>query len=362
VSDGPEVEPGTEPVPEPVPEPGEPLVSLQEIEDAAERIRDAVLRTPLLPGELPDGERVWLKCESLQHGGAFKIRGAHNFIALLPEAVRRRGVVTYSSGNHAQGVARAARSFGVDALIVMPEDAPAVKVEGTRRLGGEVVFSGHTTTERRERAREVARERGCTVVPPYDHRRIIAGQGTAALEAWAQLRDAAEAGRAASPEPGLVLVPIGGGGLISGHAAALAELVPGCRVVGVEPECAASMRRSLEAGEPVSLERVDTIADGLKPVEPGALTFRHVRELVDEVVTVSDRALVRGLRWCFDRRLVVEPSGAATVAALLDGAAAVPAAGETVAVLSGGNVDPEDYARWTTDDDSEPGTGRADDL
>ncbi|MFW6193402.1 MAG: threonine ammonia-lyase, partial [Gemmatimonadota bacterium] len=187
MSDGPEAaEAGTGPVgagPEPVPDPDEPLVSLSEVEEAAGRIRDAVLRTPLLPGELPGGEPVWLKCENLQHGGAFKIRGAHNFLALLPEDERARGVVTYSSGNHAQGVARAARFFGVDAVIVMPEDAPEVKVEGTRRLGGEVVFAGRTTTERRERAREVARERGCTVVPPYDHRRIIAGQGTAALEA-----------------------------------------------------------------------------------------------------------------------------------------------------------------------------------
>lgn len=351
MSDGPEAVPGTESEPEPVPDPDEPLVSLGEVEEAAERIRGAVLRTPLLPGELPGGTRVWLKCESLQHGGAFKIRGAYNYMALLPEDVRRRGVVTYSSGNHAQGVARAARSFGVDSVIVMPEDAPAVKVEGTRRLGGEVVFAGHTTPERRERALEIARDRGCTVVPPYDHRHVIAGQGTTALETWAQLEEAAEAGRAASAHPGLVLVPIGGGGLVSGHAATLAELAPGSRVVGVEPDGAPSMRRSLDAGEPVALEEIDTIADGLKPVKPGALTFRHVRDLVDDVVTVPDPALVRGLRWCFDRRLVVEPSGAATVAALLAGAVEAPAAGETVAVLSGGNVDPEAYASWTTEDD-----------
>jgi threonine dehydratase len=338
---------------------GEALVSLEEVRAAADRVHGVVRRTPLVPGELPgDGGRVWLKCENLQHGGAFKIRGAYNFIALLGDEERERGLVTYSSGNHAQGVARAASAFGARAVIVMPEDAPAVKVQGTRRLGGEIVLEGHTTTERRGRAEEIAREAGATVVPPFDHRHIIAGQGTAALEAVDQLRAAAEDGRADAAEPSVVVVPIGGGGLVSGHAAALAELCPGCRVVGVEPEGAPSMKRSLEAGEPVSLERVETIADGLKPVRPGDLTFRHVRELVDRVVTVSEEALVRGLRWCFERGLVVEPSGGATVAALLEGAvSAGDAAGEeVVAVLSGGNADPAAYGAWIDEGDHRSST------
>lgn len=325
---------------------GTSLVSLDAVREAAGRLTGVALRTPLVPGTLSGGEDVWLKCESLQHGGAFKIRGAYNFTALLPEVERERGLVTYSSGNHAQGVAAAARAFGVPAVIVMPEDAPRVKVEGTRSLGGEVVREGHTTTERRARAEEIARETGATIVPPFDHPDIVAGQGTTALEALEQLQEAAAVDSRDPRPPGLVVVPIGGGGLLSGHAVVLRALHPDCRVVGVEPEGAASMKRSLEAGEPVSLDHVDTIADGLKPVRPGDLTFRHVRALVDDVVTVSEEALVEGLRWCFRRRLVVEPSGGAALAALLSGAVDPPDDGATLAVVSGGNVDPDAYARW----------------
>lgn len=348
------------------PSPDVPLVSPDEVREAAGRIAGVALRTPLLSGELPGGRRVWLKCENFQHGGSFKIRGAYNFMARLEPEAREAGLVTYSSGNHAQGVAYAARAFGARAVIVMPQDAPAVKVEGTKRLGGEVEFAGYTTTDRRARAEELAAETGATIVPPYDHPHIIAGQGTVVLEAWEQLGRALErrrsgvsrtgttdgakgaaARRGVAPELGVLLVPIGGGGLLSGNAAMVRELAPECRVVGVEPEGAASMKRSLEAGGPVTLDAVDSIADGLKPVRPGDLTFRHVRELVDDVVTVSDEALVEGLRWCYGRRLVAEPSGAATVAALLSGAVATEEGeGEIVAVVSGGNVDADAFAGW----------------
>lgn len=324
------------------------LVELDEVRDAARRLGGVSRVTPLLPGRLPGGEDLWLKCENLQHGGAFKVRGAYNFVSRLSDGERSAGLVTYSSGNHAQGVARAAREFGIRAVIVMPVDAPSTKVAGTRRLGGEVVLEGTTTTERRERAEAVAQETGATIVPPFDHRWVIAGQGTVALETVRQLEEAAAGGgMEATGRPGLVLVPIGGGGLLSGHAAVLAALAPGCRLVGVEPEGAASMKRSLEAGEPVTLEHVETVADGLKPVRPGDLTFRHVRELVDEVVTVSEPALREAVLWCFERRLVVEPSGAATVAALLSGAGdGSGVEDDVVAVLSGGNVDPGILAQW----------------
>lgn len=338
------------------------LVGLEAIRSAAGRLQGVVRRTPFLDAPSPAGGegRIWLKCESLQHAGAFKVRGAYNFTSLLSDAERAAGLVTFSSGNHAQGVAFAAREFGIPAVIVMPVDAPRSKVEGTRALGGEVVREGTRSSERERRARELATEEGYTVVPPFDHPNIIAGQGTAGLEIVEQLREAAHAEgrdpRGPDATPGLVLVPIGGGGLISGIAAVLRELAPDCRVVGVEPAGAASMALSLEAGEPVSLEEIDTVADGLKPVRPGELTFRHVRELVDQVVTVTDDAIRRAVAWCFRRKLVVEPSGAATVAALASGRVSGPGgAGATVAVLSGGNVDTDVLCRWLAAD--EPGDG-----
>lgn len=335
-------------------EASDPLVSAEEIREAARRLEGVARRTPLLPGDLPDGRRVWLKCENLQRGGAFKVRGAYNFVSRLGDDGRAAGLVTYSSGNHAQGVALAAGAFGVRATIVMPRDAPPVKIRGVRRLGGRIVLEGTTTTQRRERAEAVARETGATVVPPYDHRDIIAGQGTAALEAVEQLREVAPRGAGATGRPGLVLVPIGGGGLISGHAALLRDMAPACRIVGVEPEGAASMRRSLDAGEPVTLEHVETLADGLKPVRPGDLTFRHVRELVDDVVTVDEDALRRAVVWHVERHLVVEPSGAATVAALLsDDVPGPEPEGDVVAVVSGGNVDPGLLAGWLATMDRE---------
>jgi len=323
-----------------------PLVGLDDVREAADRIAGAVRRTPLVPAPFPvrggrpasdAPERMWLKCESLQWVSAFKARGAHHFVGRLTPEERAAGLITYSSGNHAQAVAWAARAFGARARIVMPVDAPAVKREATRALGAEVELVGTTSAERKARAEEIVRVDGGTMVPPFDHPHIIAGQGTTGLEIVEQL-----GGR----DPALVLVPIGGGGLLAGVAAALRGLCPDARVVGVEPEGAASMLRSLEAGEPVTLERVETVADGLKPVRPGDYTFRHCRELVDRVVTVDDASIRDAVRWLFARRLVVEPSGAATVAALLGGSVEPPDAGETVAVLSGGNIEPTLLSEW----------------
>ncbi|MFQ5889106.1 MAG: threonine/serine dehydratase [Gemmatimonadota bacterium] len=338
------------------------LVGLEAIREAAERIRGVALRTPLLPAPVPtagepaaisagrgprrptaEAARLWLKCESFQPVGAFKLRGAYNFIASLDADTRESGVLTFSSGNHARAVAYAARRLGIPASVVMPVDAPRVKLEATRALGAHVEQVGTTTVERQRRAEELQRERGGTMVPPFDHPAIIAGQGTVGLEIVRQM---------AAPEgdPALVLVPVGGGGLISGVAAALRALVPGVRIVGVEPVGAAKMSRSLAEGRPVSLEQIDTIADGLKPARPGDLTFAHCRALVDEVVTVSDDALRAGVLWCFRQRLVVEPSGAAGVAALLTGRVrpAPSREGATVVVLSGGNIDPGLLCGWLT--------------
>ena len=306
------------------------LVSPAEIEDAARSLRGIVIRTPLLPApwlEEVVGAEVRLKCENLQRGGAFKIRGAYTMLSRLPDAVRRRGVITYSSGNHAQAVALAARLFGLPAVVVMPTTAPAVKVEGARRLGAEVVFEGTTSIERKVRAEALAAERGLAIIPPFDHPDIIAGQGTVGLEI---LED--------WPEVEAVLVPVGGGGLLSGVAAWVKRARPSCVVVGVEPEAADAMQRSIRAGAPVTIEPRPTIADGLMPVRPGDLTFEHARALVDEFVTVEEEAIAEATARLLEQaRLVVEPSGAAAVAALLSGRFR-PQGRRIVAVLSGGNL------------------------
>ncbi|MBI4410004.1 MAG: threonine/serine dehydratase [Gemmatimonadetes bacterium] len=315
------------------------LVTPQSIQDAAQRLRGVAIRTPLLPAHWLQQELVGeirLKCENLQRAGAFKIRGAYTMLSRLPEEARRRGVITYSSGNHGQAMALAGRLFGVPAVVVMPTTAPAVKVEGVRRLGAEIVFEGTTSLERQARAEAIATERGLTIVPPFDHPDIIAGQGTVGLEI---LED--------WPEVDGVLVPIGGGGLISGVAAWLKRARPQCALIGVEPAAADAMRRSLAAGKPVTIPAAPTIADGLAPVRPGDLTFAHARALVDEVVTVEDAeiaAATRRLLW--DGKLVCEPSGAATLAALLS-RAWWPRGRRSVAVLSGGNLDSNRLAELT---------------
>lgn len=313
------------------------LVSPESIRDAAKAMRGAVVRTPLLQApwleglvESPGRCAIRLKCENLQQTGSFKARGAFTIVKRMSRSRRQRGVVTYSSGNHAQAVAYAAMRFGVPAVVVMPTTAPAVKVEGARRLGATVVFQGTTSVERRAKAEEISRDRGLVVAPPFDHEDVIAGQGTVGYEI---LRD--------WPGVEAVLVPVGGGGLLSGVAAWIKHHKPECAVIGVEPENAAAMRRSLEAGSIVELESVDTIADGLAPVRPGELTFQHARRLVDDVITVSDDSILHAAkRLLFSGRLLVEFSGAAGVAAVLDGRWD-PVGCRTAIVLTGGNIAPE---------------------
>ena len=307
------------------------LVPLAAVEAAAERIRGTVMRTPLIPDtDLSDslGGEVRLKCESLQKAGAFKARGACNFIAQLSPEELAQGVITYSSGNHAQAVAFAAGLKDVRAVVVMPTTAPRVKSDGARRLGARVEFAGTTSEHRRVRAEEIAEAEGLVMVPPFDHPWIIAGQGTVALEVFEDW-----------PEVDTLLVSIGGGGQMAGCAAALRRLKPGASVIGVEPAGAPTMRRALDAGGPETLDRIDTIADGLAPTRAGDLTFAHAAALLDDVVLVEDGDIRRAAAHLITRRkLVVEYSGAATVAALMSGR--VPAAGRNVcAVLSGGNLD-----------------------
>jgi threonine dehydratase len=307
------------------------LVTLGDIEAAAERIRGVALNTPLLP--FPEvsswvGGEVRLKCESLQPGGSFKIRGAFNFVSQMADAELARGVVTYSSGNHGQALTLAAKARGARAVVVMPTTAPAVKVDGVREKGGEVIFAGTTSQERMAKAEALAKEEGLQVVPPFDHPHIIAGQGTVGLEIAQEW-----------PEVEVVLVPIGGGGQISGLSVALKGLLPGVRVIGVEPEGAPAMRTALETGKPVTLERTESIADGLKPVRVGDLTFQHAQALVDDVVLVDDRTIRAATSLLLHgRKLVVEYSGAATLAAVLAGAVEARDR-KVVAVLSGGNLD-----------------------
>jgi threo-3-hydroxy-L-aspartate ammonia-lyase len=304
------------------------LVTISDIQAAADRIKGAAVRTPLL--RFDDG--VWLKPESLQPVGAFKVRGAYNALARLTEDVRARGVVAYSSGNHAQAVAYAAKLFGVPAVIVVPEDTPRVKVEATLSHGAEVVQVPMALRE--ARAAELVAERGATLIPPFDHPDVIAGQGTVGLEVIADLPDVAT-----------VLVPVSGGGLISGVATAVKALSPTTRVVGVEPELAGDAAESLRVGTLIrwpAADRARTIADGLR-AEPSELTFEHMRAYVDDIVTVSEEQIGEAVGVLARRaRLVVEPSGAVTLAAHL----ARPSSGTTVAVLSGGNVDPEVFARY----------------
>lgn len=304
------------------------LLSLADLYAARDRIGDVALRTPLLPAPWAPGELL-LKPESLQPIGAFKLRGAYNMVAALPPEVRARGVVTHSSGNHAQAVAYAARAFGVPAVVVMPQAAAPVKVAATRALGAEVLLVANA--ERESAAFAVAAERGLTVVPPYDDPFVVAGQGTVGLEICED-----------APDVRTVLVPVSGGGLLSGVAVAVAALCPGARVVGVEPELAGDAAESFRRGERMvwSPERTfRTLADGLRTTSVGVLPWEHIQALVADVVTVTEAEIRAAMRVLATRaRLVVEPSGAVAVAAYLGRGR--PPAGRTVAVLSGGNVDP----------------------
>jgi threonine dehydratase len=308
------------------------LVSVDEVRAAAARIRGIVRRTPLVPGPTTvPGAALRLKCENLQVAGAFKIRGAINMLAQLPPDDLARGVITYSSGNHGQALACAARLRGVPAVVVMPTTAPPVKVSGARAFGAEIVFAGTTSADRKAEAERLQLERRLTMVPPFDHPWIVAGQGTVGLEVVEDCPDVHE-----------IYVPVGGGGLLAGVAVAVKAARPSARVIGVEPAGAAKMSRSLDAGMPVTLERTASIADGLLPVRPGDLTFMHVRALVDEVITVDDGSLADAVGYLArDAHLVVEPSGAAGVAAIRQRYGTLDAiVHPLVAVLSGGNIAP----------------------
>jgi threonine dehydratase len=306
------------------------LVTVDDIRAAAERIRGVAVRTPLLRWD----ERTWLKPENLQPIGAFKIRGAYNAIAALTDAERAAGVITYSSGNHAQAVARSASLLGTRAVIVMPDDAPQVKVDGVRRDDAEIVFTAPGSEVRHQRALELAREHGYRMIEPYDAPEIIAGQGTIGLEIVEDL-----------PTVTSVLVPVSGGGLASGVAVAVRGLVPRARLFGVEPELAADARESLERGEIVRWDGEATnrtMADGLRNQALGRLPFEHLRHLLDEIVTVSEDDIATAVRQLATQaRLVAEPSGAASLAAHESGAAQQPNADDArVIVISGGNIDP----------------------
>jgi len=303
------------------------VVSPADIQEAAAGLRGIVTRTSL---RYVEALGAHLKLENEQPMGAFKIRGAYNAIRRLPSAVRQRGVITYSSGNHGQAVAYAAKQFGVRAVIVMPETAPAVKVEGVKHWGGEVVMAGRTSEDRRTKAEEIAARDGLAIVPPFDHPDIIAGQATVALEIVEQL-----------PEVETVLVPVGGGGLISGVVTGLAAAKSRAKVWGVEPAGAPKLKRSLEAGKLVRLETTASIADGLITLNVGGIPFaelEHHRERLRGVVLVEDDSIRDAMHFLWRTcQLAVEPSGAATTAALMSGA--VRPSGVTVLVVSGGNID-----------------------
>jgi threonine dehydratase len=307
-----------------------PVIELEDVERAAERLRGVAHRTPVLTSRTLDervGARAHLKAECFQRGGAFKFRGAYNKISSLAEDALQRGVIAYSSGNHAQAVAIAAGLLGTHATIVMPEDAPAAKLDATRGYGAELVLYDRWTESREEIGARLAEERGLELVRPYDDPLVMAGQGTAALELLEEV-----------PHLDLLLAPVSGGGLIAGCATAAKARRPEIRVAGVEPEAGDDTRRSLAAGERVRIDVPRTIADGLQAPEPGELTFEVNRRLVDEIVTVTDGEIVDAMTFLFDRlKLVVEPSGAVGVAALLSGK--LEARGAQVGVvISGGNV------------------------
>ncbi len=303
-----------------------------DLREARPRVARNARATPLVASESLTarfGHPVALKCENLQVGGAFKMRGATNYIARLEPAERERGVLTYSSGNHGIAVAYAARRAGVQAVVVMPRTAPPVKVDRVRSLGAEVHLAGSTSLERKERAEALQRERGLTMVPPFDHPWIVAGQSTCGVEILEQM-----------PDVGTVLVPVGGGGLISGIALACAYHRAAIRVIGIEPVGAAKMSASIGAGAPVTLPAVGSIADGLLPSRPGDLTFAITRALVSEVVTVPDEAIREAAAFLLSsEHLLVEWSGAVGVAGLMTGAVRTYDA-PTAVVLSGGNADP----------------------
>jgi threonine dehydratase len=307
------------------------LPTAADVRAAAERLRGHANPTPVMRSRTLDemtGATVYLKCESFQRGGAFKFRGAYNAVSKLSDDERARGVLTYSSGNHAQAVALSGRLLGVKTAVVMPMDAPAPKIAGTRGYGAEVILYDRTGRSREEIAAELREERGMTLIPPYDHPDVIAGQGTAALEMIGEVGAL-----------DVVMTPCGGGGLLSGTALAAKDASPGCRVIGVEPEVADDATRSFRTGQLATVHNPPTIADGLRTPALGRYTFPLVRQNVDEMRTVTEAQIVEAMRFLWTRmKLVIEPSGAVPVAALLSAPEAF--AGKRVGIIvSGGNVD-----------------------
>ena len=313
------------------------MVKLKDIQAAQSLLRGVAVRTPLVSCQLPDGRQFLVKPENLQPIGSFKLRGGYNKISSLTPDERKRGVVAHSSGNHAQGVAWAARALNVRATIVMPRTAPPVKLEATRALGAEVILVGPASEDRIQMAEKLERERNLVPVPPYNDEKIIAGQGTIGLEILEDL-----------PDTGLVLVPIGGGGIISGIATALKESRPGIKVVGVEPELAADAQASLRSGTIQSItgeSAARTMADGLRSQSIGPINFEHIRKYVDDIITVTEKEIRLAMKHLlFSARILAEPSGAVTTAAALFHAGQLPAAQPVVAVVTGGNVDPKIFS------------------
>ncbi len=311
------------------------LMTLDEFRSAQQRIKGVTLHTPLVRLQVPDHSgNIFIKPEGLQPIGSFKLRGAYNKIAQLSDADRQRGVIAYSSGNHAQGVAYAAQALGVKAIIIMPSTAPETKKRATAALGAEIVEVGPSSSERRQKAEELASEFGYVIVPPYDDRAIIAGQGTCGLEILADL-----------PGVDLVLCPVGGGGLVSGVATAIKLIKPEVRIIGVEPELAADAQESFRSGNlatwPAELT-TRTMADGLRTQSIGNLNFELIRAYVDDIITVQEEEIAESLRTLlYQARLTPEPSGAVTTAAALFHLEELLPFRNSVAIMSGGNVDPD---------------------
>jgi len=312
----------------------ESMVTLNDIQSARELLRGIAVRTPLVNCKLPDERQIFIKPENLQPVGSFKLRGAYNKISSLSEEERARGVVAHSSGNHAQGVAYAARALEVKAVIVMPTNAPEVKLQSTRALGAELVLVGPASEDRIQKAEELEKEQGLIPVPPYNDEKIIAGQGTIGLEILDDLNDVE-----------VVLAPVGGGGLISGIATAIKESRPAVKIIGVEPEFAADARESLRTGKiqfTLAENAAKTLADGLRSQSVGPINFEHIRKYVDAIIAVKEDEIKRAMRHLlFSARILAEPSGAVATAAAMFHSAEIAESRKTVAVVTGGNIEPQ---------------------
>jgi len=315
----------------------ENMVGLSDIEAARALLRGVAVRTPLVSCKLPQGRQILIKPENLQPVGSFKLRGAYNKISSLTDEEKARGVVAHSSGNHAQGVAYAAHALGVKAVIVMPGNAPEVKLQATRALGAEIVLVGPASEDRIRKAEELEKEQGLVPVPPYNDEKIIAGQGTIGLEILEDLEDVE-----------VVLAPVGGGGLISGIGTAIKESRPGVKIIGVEPEFAADARETLRTGKiqfTLAENAAKTLADGLRSQSVGPINFQHIRKYVDTIVAVTEDEIKQAMRHLlFAGRILAEPSGAVTTAAAMFHAHEIPQSEKTVAVVSGGNIERQLFA------------------